>query len=55
MEQEKNDLIMFPYVIHESDMAREERKQKRLWILIVLELLVAALAIFKPLLSNRQH
>ena len=27
--------IMIPYIVHESDMSREERKQRRLWIAIL--------------------
>lgn len=27
--------IMIPFIVHESDMAREERKQRRLWIAIL--------------------
>jgi hypothetical protein len=47
MEQKENDLIMFPYVVHESDMAREERKQERLWILILAITLLAGLIAWK--------
>jgi hypothetical protein len=43
MEQEKNSLIMFPYVVHEGDMAREERKQTRLWILMLAITLLASI------------
>ena len=53
-EQKENDLITFPYVIHESDMAREERKQRRLWIALVLETFLTAIVIFKGCLSNKQ-
>lgn len=34
---EQDEMIMFPYVVHESDMAREERKQMRLCLLMILE------------------
>ena len=43
MEQTKD----VPYIVHESDMAREERKQQRLWIALILETIVALIAIFK--------
>lgn len=33
-----------PYLVHESDMARAERKNHRLWITI--NLLIAAIAAF---------
>ena len=47
MEQKGNDLIMFPYVIHESDMARAERKERRLWILVLALTLLAGLIAWK--------
>lgn len=50
---EQDTMIMIPYVVHEGDMAREERKQKRLWILTILSVLAAALITLKPLLSNK--
>lgn len=34
---EKDEMVMIPYVVHEGDMAREERKQRRFWLLVVLE------------------
>lgn len=36
-----------PFIFHESQMAREERKQQRLWIALLLETIVALIAIFK--------
>ena len=50
----EQDIIQIPYVVHESDMAREERKQKRLWIALILETCLAAAVIFKQCLSNKQ-
>ena len=41
-EQEK-----IPFIAYESEMAREERKQKRLWIALLIELFVALIAISK--------
>ena len=35
------------YFTYEGQMAREERKQKRLWIALILEMVVALIAIFK--------
>lgn len=40
MEQDK--LIEIPYIVHESDMARIERREKRMWGVIIL--LIVALA-----------
>lgn len=31
-----NDIQSIPYIVHESDMARQERTIKRLWILCIL-------------------
>lgn len=31
-----NDVQVIPYIVHESDMARQERTIKRLWILCIL-------------------
>lgn len=50
----EQDLITIPYVAHESDMAREERKQRRIWIALILETFLAAIVIFKGCLSNKQ-
>ena len=50
----EQDLITIPYVAHESDMAREERKQRRIWIALILETCLVAIVIFKEYLSNRQ-
>ena len=33
----QDEMVMVPYVVHEGDMAREERKQRRFWLLIVLQ------------------
>lgn len=33
---EKNKNISIPYIVHEADMARQERTIKRLWILCIL-------------------
>ena len=33
---EDKDVVMIPYIVHEGDMARQERTIKRLWILCVL-------------------
>jgi hypothetical protein len=35
------------YFTYEGQMAREERKQQRLWIALILETIVALIAIFK--------
>lgn len=32
----KEDVVMIPYIVHEGDMARQERTIKRLWILCIL-------------------
>ena len=34
----QDEMLMIPYVVHESDMAREERKQKRLWMIVILQI-----------------
>ena len=39
---EQNETLKFPYIVHESDMARDERREKRLIGLIAL--LIVALA-----------
>lgn len=36
-----NDGLPVPYVVHESEMARAERREKRLWIVIII--LISAL------------
>ena len=48
--------MMIPYVVHEGDMAREERKQRRLWVLIVLETIgvVICLKLLSTTFKNRQ-
>ena len=33
---EDKDVVMIPFVVHEGDMARQERTIKRLWILCIL-------------------
>ena len=33
---EDKDVVMIPYIVHEGDMARQERTIKRLWILCIL-------------------
>lgn len=38
MEKEKTDV---PYIVHESEMARADRREKRLWVVIII--LIAAL------------
>lgn len=42
-----DEMIMIPYVAHESDMAREERKQRRLWILLMIQVLITSLIVWK--------
>lgn len=32
----KADIAPVPYIVHEADMARQERTIKRLWILLIL-------------------
>ena len=44
---EQKNVMMIPYIEHEGIMAREERKQKRLWIALIMELLLALFAISK--------
>lgn len=34
MEQKSNTIFQIPFVVHEADMAREERKQRNLLILV---------------------
>lgn len=33
---EDKDVVVIPFVVHEGDMARQERTIKRLWILCIL-------------------
>lgn len=33
---EDKEVVMIPYIVHEGDMARQERTIKRLWILCIL-------------------
>lgn len=42
---EQNETVMIPYIVHESDMAREERKQLRLWVVIVLQAILIGVII----------
>lgn len=37
-----DETLKFPYIVHESDMARDERREKRL--ICVIALLIVALA-----------
>lgn len=39
---EHDETIEIPYIVHESDMARIERREKRMWAVIAL--LIVALA-----------
>ena len=39
MENEK-----IPYIVHESDMARMERTNKRLWIALILTIAIATIS-----------
>lgn len=41
MEDERNDAV--PYIVHEGEMARMERVNNRLWVIIII-LIVALLA-----------
>lgn len=34
--QKENSGISVPYVVHESEMARAERREKRLWIAVIV-------------------
>lgn len=43
----EQDLITIPYVAHEGDMAREERKQRRLWALLIALILLTGLVVWK--------
>lgn len=40
-ENEENKGLTVPYVVHESEMARSDRREKRLWIVIII--LISAL------------
>lgn len=40
--KEDNNLTV-PYVVHESEMARSERREKRLWVVVLV--LIAALVV----------
>ena len=35
-QMEDKDVVVIPYIVHEGDMARQERTIKRLWILCIL-------------------
>ena len=48
---EQDEMIMFPYVVHESDMAREERKQRRLWLVVVLQVILIGVIICQKFIS----
>lgn len=48
----QDEMIMVPFVIHEGDMAREERKQARLWILLMFQTIGAILCL-KVLLAQK--
>ncbi len=47
----EQDLIQIPYVVHESDMAREERKQKRLWIVVLSQVILIGVVICQKFIS----
>lgn len=38
--QKENSGISVPYVVHESEMARAERREKRLWIVVIVLILI---------------
>lgn len=38
----ENEIITIPYLVHEGDMARQERTIKRLWILCIILILLLA-------------
>lgn len=40
MEHNIEQTIQIPYIVHESDMARIERREKRMWIAILLLILM---------------
>ena len=48
--------MMIPYVVHEGHMAREERKQRKFWVLIVLETIgvVLCLKLLSTTYRNKQ-
>ena len=46
-DMKQDEMIMIPYVVHEGDMAREEWKQKRLWILLIVQILLTSLIAWK--------
>lgn len=48
-------MITIPYVAHEGDMAREERKQRRLWILMLAETVVIGVFICLNHLSQQKQ
>lgn len=41
--EEKNELIMIPYIAHESILTRQERQIKRMWILTLIIFLALVL------------
>jgi len=48
---EQDEMIKIPYVVHEGDMAREERKQKRLWILLLAETVIIGVFICQKFIT----
>lgn len=53
---QQDEMVMVPYVIHEGDMAREERKQLRLFLLVVLETIgvVICLNLLSTIYKNKR-
>ena len=52
---EDKDVVMIPFVVHEGDMARQERTIKRLWILCIMPVideLMTTLQVLYPRLYN---
>lgn len=45
---EKDDVVMIPYVAHESSMNRMERANKRLWIVILVMFLAFMVYLLLP-------
>ena len=39
-QEEKRDVLSMPVIVHESDAERDDRKNKRLWITILILLVV---------------
>lgn len=45
---EKDEVVMIPYVAHESSMNRMERANKRLWIIILVMFIAFVIYLLLP-------